>query len=102
VSDKLLAEERKKKNNNKNNKNNNKKRSKHNMSPKLRLGDIIRKQTVLYFVTFLKHSIKLGILNKMKAYALTGNSINWFNSYLKGRKQQVVIKIILQHIVKYV
>ena len=36
VSEKLLAEERKKKNNN----NNNKKRSKHNMSAKLRLGDI--------------------------------------------------------------
>jgi hypothetical protein len=35
VSDKLLAEERKKK------KNNNKKRSKHNISPKLRLGDKI-------------------------------------------------------------
>jgi hypothetical protein len=39
VSDKLLAEERKKKK--KNNKNNNKKRSKHNISPKLRLGDKI-------------------------------------------------------------
>jgi hypothetical protein len=38
VSDKLLTEERKKKNNNKNNK----KRSKHNMSPKLCLGDIIK------------------------------------------------------------
>ena len=62
------------------------------MSPKLRLGDIIRKQTVLYFVTFLKHSIKLGILHKMKTYAITGNSINWFNSYLKSRKQQVVLK----------
>ena len=37
----------------------------------------------------------------MKSYAITGNSINWFNSYLKGRKQKVVIKIILQHIVKY-
>jgi hypothetical protein len=38
VSDKLLAEERKK---NENKNNNKKKRSKHNMSPKLRLGDII-------------------------------------------------------------
>jgi hypothetical protein len=38
VSDKLLAEERKKKNNNNKKK---KKRSKHNMSPKLCLGDII-------------------------------------------------------------
>ena len=28
----------------------------------------------------------------MKAYAITGNSINWFNSYLKGRQQNVVIK----------
>ena len=35
--------ERKKKKNN--NKNNNKKRSKHNISPKLRLGDIINIQT---------------------------------------------------------
>jgi hypothetical protein len=35
VSDKLLAKEERRK------KNNNKKRSKHNMSPKLRLGDII-------------------------------------------------------------
>ena len=101
MSDKLLAEERKKKNNNKNNKNNNKKRSKHNMSPKLRLGDIIRKQSVLYFVTFLKHSIKLDILHTMKAYAITGNPINWFNSYLKGRQQNVAFKIILQHIEKY-
>jgi ATP-dependent protease HslVU (ClpYQ) ATPase subunit len=38
VSDKLLAEEKERKNNNNNN--NNKKRSKHNMSHKLRLGDI--------------------------------------------------------------
>jgi hypothetical protein len=52
-------------------------------------------------VTFLKHSIKFGILHTMKAYAITGNLINWFNSYLKGRKQKVVIEIILQHIVKY-
>ena len=36
MSDTLLAEERKNNNNN-----NNKKRSKHNMSPKLCLGDII-------------------------------------------------------------
>jgi hypothetical protein len=44
VSDKLLAEERKNNNNNNNNNdnnNNNKKRSKHNISPKLRLGDLI-------------------------------------------------------------
>jgi hypothetical protein len=39
VSDKLLAEERKKERKKKNN-NNKKKQSKHNMSPKLRLGDI--------------------------------------------------------------
>jgi hypothetical protein len=37
VSDKLLVEERKNNNNN----NNNKKRSKHNMSPKFRLVDIL-------------------------------------------------------------
>jgi hypothetical protein len=47
------------------------------------------------------HSIKLGILHTMKAYAITGNSINWFNSYFKGRQQKVAFKIILQHIVKY-
>ena len=41
VLDKLLAEERKKERKKNNNKNINKKRSKHNMSPKLRLGDII-------------------------------------------------------------
>ena len=46
MSDKLLAEgrkkeEKKKERKKKNNKNNNKKRSKHNMSPKLCLGDII-------------------------------------------------------------
>ena len=38
MSDKLLVEERKK--NNKNNNNKKKKRSKHNMSPKLRVEDI--------------------------------------------------------------
>ena len=54
MSDKLLAEERKKKknnnknkNNNNNNNNNNKKRSKHNMFPKLRLGDIINTELYL-------------------------------------------------------
>jgi hypothetical protein len=40
VSDKLLVEERKKNNNNNNN-NNIKKLSKHNMSPKFRLVDIL-------------------------------------------------------------
>ena len=52
-------------------------------------------------MTFLKHLIKLDILHTMKAYAITGNPINWFNSYLKGRQQNVAFKIILQHIVKY-
>jgi hypothetical protein len=28
----------------------------------------------------------------MKAYGITGNLINWFNSYLKTRRQKVVIK----------
>ena len=32
----------------------------------------------------------------MKAYAITGNLINWFNSYLKGRQHKVGIKIILR------
>jgi hypothetical protein len=31
-------------------------------------------------------------LHKMKAYGITGNVINWFNSYLKARRQKVVIK----------
>ena len=28
----------------------------------------------------------------MKAYGITGKLINWFNSYLKDRRQKVVIK----------
>ena len=28
----------------------------------------------------------------MKAYGITGNLIDWFSSYLKGRRQKVVIK----------
>jgi hypothetical protein len=28
----------------------------------------------------------------MKAYGITGNLINWFKSYLKARRQKVVIK----------
>jgi hypothetical protein len=27
-----------------------------------------------------------------EAYGITGNLINWFNSYLKARRQKVVIK----------
>ena len=33
-----------------------------------------------------------GLLHKMKAYGITGNLINWFKSYLKSRRQKVVIK----------
>ena len=33
-----------------------------------------------------------GLLHKMKAYGITGNLIDWFSSYLKGRRQKVVIK----------
>jgi hypothetical protein len=29
----------------------------------------------------------------MKVYGITGNLINWFNSYLKARRQKVVNKI---------
>jgi hypothetical protein len=29
---------------------------------------------------------------KMKAYRITGNLIDWFSSYLKGRRQKIVIK----------
>ena len=32
------------------------------------------------------------LLQKMKAYGITGNLVNWFNSYLKARRQKVVIK----------
>ena len=28
----------------------------------------------------------------MKAHGITGNLINWFNSYLRARRQKVVIK----------
>jgi hypothetical protein len=28
----------------------------------------------------------------MKAYGITGYLIDWFSSYLKGRRQKVVIK----------
>jgi hypothetical protein len=33
-----------------------------------------------------------GLLHKMEAYGKTGNLINWLNSYLKARRQKVVIK----------
>jgi hypothetical protein len=33
-----------------------------------------------------------GLLHKMKAYGITGNLIDWFSSYLKGRRQKVIIK----------
>ena len=33
-----------------------------------------------------------GLLHKMKAYELTGKLIDWFSSYLKARRQKVVIK----------
>ena len=33
-----------------------------------------------------------GLLHKMKAYGITGNLIDWYSSYLKGRRQKVVIK----------
>ena len=33
-----------------------------------------------------------GILHKMKAYGITGKLIDWSSSYLKGRRQKVVIK----------
>ena len=32
-----------------------------------------------------------GLLDKMKAYGITGNLINWFESYLKARQKKVVI-----------
>ena len=32
------------------------------------------------------------LLHKIKAYGITGNLINWLNSYLKPRRQKVVIK----------
>ena len=33
-----------------------------------------------------------GLLHKMKADGITGNLIDWISSYLKGRRQKVVIK----------
>ena len=33
-----------------------------------------------------------GLLHKMKAYGITGKLVDWFSSYLKDRRQQVVIK----------
>jgi hypothetical protein len=33
-----------------------------------------------------------SLLHKMKAYGITGKLIDWFSSYLKGRRQKVVIK----------
>ena len=33
-----------------------------------------------------------GLLHKMKAYGITGNLVDWFSSYLKDRRQKVVIK----------
>ena len=32
-----------------------------------------------------------GLLDKMKAYGIIGNLINWFESYLKARRKKVVI-----------
>ena len=33
-----------------------------------------------------------GLLHKLKAYGITGNLCNWFESYLHGRQQRVVVK----------
>ena len=33
-----------------------------------------------------------GLLHKMKAYGITGNLVDWSSSYLKDRRQKVVIK----------
>jgi hypothetical protein len=33
-----------------------------------------------------------GLLHNMKAYGITEKLIYWFSSYLKGRRQKVVIK----------
>jgi hypothetical protein len=41
-----------------------------------------------------------GLLHKMKAYGITGNLIDWFSSYLKGRRQKVVIKNNLERKIK--
>ena len=32
------------------------------------------------------------LLHKMKSYGITGNVIDWFSSYLIGRRQKLVIK----------
>ena len=33
-----------------------------------------------------------GLLHKMKSYGIDGNLLSWFDSYLNGRRQRVVIK----------
>jgi hypothetical protein len=33
-----------------------------------------------------------GLLHKMKSYGITGNLIDWYSSFLKGRRQKVAIK----------
>ena len=33
-----------------------------------------------------------GLLHRMKAYGITGNLIDWLSSYLKARRQKVVIR----------
>jgi hypothetical protein len=32
------------------------------------------------------------LLHKMKSYGITGNLIDWYSSFLKGRRQKVAIK----------
>jgi hypothetical protein len=64
----------------------------------------VTRRVAIVFCDFSKAFDKVwhrGLLHKMKAYGITGKLINWFKSYLKARRQKLLLKIILQHIVKY-
>ena len=52
-------------------------------------------QTNVIFLDFAKafDSVDHGILlNKLKSYGISGNIYNWFNDYLHGRTQRVVLE----------
>ena len=52
-------------------------------------------QTDVLFLDFAKafDSVDHGILlNKLKSYGISGNIYNWFNDYLHGRTQHVVLE----------
>ena len=55
----------------------------------------VTRRVAIVFCDFSKAFDKVwhrGLLHKMKAYGITGKLINWFKSYLKARRQKIVIK----------